>query len=195
MPISPKNPETASRFVRLLPLIVLLAVSMALAFGNFSAPEKERRKPSSIGYSAGNVDIPSIDGKTRFTSDLWNNKIVVVNVFASWCKPCLAEHPALMRLAQTGKVEMLGIAWKDKPDNAAGWLRTRGNPYHHIGVDEKGETTTALGLTGVPETLILDKHGKIAYHYKAAIDDTLVNSVILPMIEHLRQPDANPAQR
>lgn len=165
----------------------MLLLAFCLAFGLFSGSDSTVRESRLIGYNVSDFSISTLDGKSSITPETWKNKIVVVNIFASWCEPCIVEHPVLMRLAQTGKVEMVGIAWKDKPKKVTEWLQKHGMPFHHIGIDTEGKTTFAFGLTGVPETFIIDKKGTIAYNYKAPIDDKLVNEVILPMVEFLNK--------
>ncbi len=164
----------------------MLLLALFLAFGLFGSGD-EIKKSRLIGYNVSDFSIPTLDNKSVITPDLWKGKVVVVNIFASWCEPCTIEHPALMRLSQSQKVEIIGIAWKDKPEKVAAWLKERGVPFHHIGVDTDGKITFGFGLTGVPETFIIDKKGKIAFNHKAPIDEEMVDDVILPMIEFLRK--------
>lgn len=181
--------------MRLMPLIGLLFVALLLATGLFNRPAEEQRKSQMVGYHVGNFTIPSLLSEIPMTPALWKDKIVVVNFFAAWCEACLVEHPVLMRMAASGKVEVIGIAWKDDAKDITEWLQKHGNPYHHIGIDEKGVTTLNFGLSGAPETYILDQKGNIAYNYKAPITDELLDTVILPMVEHLRGQNAAPTAR
>ncbi len=189
MPILPEKLKLSPQMMRALPLLLLLFVAFILATGLFN-PDEEVRKSRVIGNTIRNLDLPLLGENGRFTPALWKNKVVILNFFASWCETCEAEHPTLLQLTQSGKVEMLGIAWKDKPEETVAWLQEHGSPYHHIGSDEDGDTTLSFGLSGVPETFIIAPDGKIAYNYKAPINDELVNTVILPLVEHLQKNNA-----
>lgn len=192
MRISLKELSKDPQFFRILPLIVLFFLSLLLAAGLFNSGDDNPKESRVIGLNVSDFTIPTLDGKANVSPKHWLGKVVVVNIFASWCEPCAAEHPVLMRLAKTGKVEIVGIAWKDKPENTAGFLKKYGVPFHQIGSDAKGDTTLAFALTGVPETYIIDQQGKIAYNYKAPITDKMVDEIILPMVDYLRKNNVAP---
>lgn len=174
-------------WLRALPLILLLLVSAMLATGLFNRP------PESPTASAGKkmlaFDLPTLSGEAvRMTPNGFSGHTAILNVFASWCVPCTVEHPVLMKLAQSGKVQLYGLAWKDTPEHIAAWLAARGNPYRLVGIDRYGQTTVALGLTGAPETFVLDRDGNIYYHLKAPLTDDDINQIILPLVERLNAP-------
>lgn len=164
---------------RLLPLIALSLLMLALAFGLMHKPALEaRQKASQKQYDIPAFALPLLgqqDG--RFGPESWQGKTVVLNVFASWCEPCAAEHPVLLRLAERGRITLLGLAWKDKPENVQAWLEKRGNPFSAVGLDEKGESTVALGLSGVPETFVIHD-GRVVYNYKSALTDDMIDEII-----------------
>ena len=93
----------------------------------------------------------------------------LVNIFASWCVPCIAEVPLLAELAQQG-VAIDGIALRDKPGDVARFLERYGNPYARIGADPEGRAQIALGASGVPETFIVDGRGIIRYHHVGPVE-------------------------
>ena len=97
------------------------------------------------------------------TGLLFGNKVSLVNVWASWCVPCRAEHPFLMELAKRSDLQVLGLNYKDKPANARRFLGTHGNPYERVGVDPKGRVSVDWGVYGVPETFVVDKKGIIRF--------------------------------
>lgn len=103
----------------------------------------------------------SIEGFSAGT--LYGNKVSLVNVWASWCVPCRAEHPFLMELAKRSDIQVIGLNYKDKPANARRFLGTHGNPYTRVGVDPNGRVSVDWGVYGVPETFIVDKKGVIRF--------------------------------
>ncbi|MCP5083717.1 MAG: DsbE family thiol:disulfide interchange protein [Alphaproteobacteria bacterium] len=94
---------------------------------------------------------------------LYGDKVSLVNIWASWCVPCRAEHPFLMELAKRSDIQVLGLNYKDKPANARRFLGTHGNPYERVGVDPNGRTSVDWGVYGVPETFVVDKKGTIRF--------------------------------
>ncbi len=174
--------------LRIIPLLILFILGGALAAGLFNNKIIDNVDRINNGKKFGNFEIPSLGKETSFSPQLFSGKILVVNAFASWCVPCAAEHELLMKLAQ--KVNIYGIAWKDKPDAVFAYLQKKGNPFQQIGIDETGKTTVPMFLTGVPETFILDKEGKIILHYKNVLNEEVVNTIILPIIDKLNNPNA-----
>jgi len=114
-------------------------------------------------------------------------EVTMVNVFASWCLPCVAEHPALMALSEEQLLPVIGIAWKNKAVEVDRWLAERGNPYTQLVRDERGEATIKLALTGVPETFIVDKKGVVAYHTSQPITPEVLAGEIIPLVERLKR--------
>jgi cytochrome c biogenesis protein CcmG/thiol:disulfide interchange protein DsbE len=101
------------------------------------------------------------------TADL-KGHVTLINFFASWCIPCRAEHPALMRLAKEG-IAVWGVSYKDKPEDARRFLAGLGMPYQRLGVDAEGRTFIDFGAYGVPETFIVDAGGRIRYRMPGPI--------------------------
>ncbi len=115
--------------------------------------------------------------------------IKVVNVWASWCAPCRVEHPLLMKLAENDGIRMLGINYKDEPENARRFLGVLGNPYEAVGVDGTGRTAVDWGVYGVPETFIVDGRGHIVHKHVGPLTEAVVAEDILPVIaKAARQP-------
>lgn len=107
---------------------------------------------------------------------------VLVNFWASWCVPCVAEHPQLTRLSREG-VPVLGINYKDKPADALAFLARRGNPFTRLGVDEPGRVAIDWGVYGVPETFLLGPDGTIRYKFIGPLDEESVAAKLMPEIE------------
>ena len=111
--------------------------------------------------------------------------VVLVNFFASWCVPCRAEHTLLMGLGPTAHVPLAGIAYKDKPENAIGFLNEYGNPYIALGLDQNGRTGIDFGVYGVPETYVVDKQGVIRLRHVGPLTAEAVAREILPLVATL----------
>jgi cytochrome c biogenesis protein CcmG/thiol:disulfide interchange protein DsbE len=114
-------------------------------------------------------------------------KVTIVNFFASWCLPCRAEHPLLSELAKHPGVVLYGILYKDEPAAAADWLKALGDPYGNIGVDAKGRTGIDFGISGVPESFIVDRAGHIRYRQWGPLDQPTIDKKIMPLLDELTQ--------
>jgi cytochrome c biogenesis protein CcmG/thiol:disulfide interchange protein DsbE len=118
-----------------------------------------------IGKPAPLLVLPALDGANTPTLDpaSFKGNVTVVNVWASWCAPCRAEHPFLMRLAKDTRVRVAGINYKDQPANALRFLSQLGNPFAAIGVDTAGRAAIEWGVYGVPETFLVGRDGLIKF--------------------------------
>ncbi|CAN5714967.1 DsbE family thiol:disulfide interchange protein [soil metagenome] len=173
------------RFLFLLPLLTL-----ALMAGFFAWSLMAGRDPASIGSvmvgrPAPHLDLrPLHDGEKPITDALLRTgKPVLVNVFASWCTPCLAEHPLFMRLAQREGATIIGIAWKNKPEEARAWLKKLGDPFLYAGIDFDGKTGLDWGLSGVPETYLIDGNGIVRFHFRGPITEKDLTETIIPFLK------------
>lgn len=124
-------------------------------------------------------DLPALD-----SAALRGGRPQLVNFFASWCVPCVAEHPLLTRLARNG-VPILGIAYKDKPEDSAAFLRRHGNPFQRIGVDRPGRVAIDWGVYGVPETYVVDRAGVIRWRQAGVLTDEVVARDLEPLLRRL----------
>ena len=106
---------------------------------------------------------------------------VLVNFWASWCVPCLVEHPQLTRLAREG-VLLLGVNYKDTPADALGFLRRNGNPFARLGRDETGRLGIEWGVYGLPETFLVDRGGTIRWRQVGAITEEVLRRDLLPLL-------------
>ena len=180
---------TREQWFRLAPLIAMLVFVLLLSTGLFTKNRPNRHKTVPlVGYELPLFNLPFVGRPTSthsFSPKIFKGNVILLNVFGSWCEPCAAEHPLLMDLARTGKVNMVGIAWKDKEDKVIGYLTEHGNPFQLVGLDELGQTTVPLGLTGVPETLIIDKRGFVVFDTKEPLTEEVINNTILPLIDKL----------
>ena len=123
------------------------------------------------------------------TADL-QGQVTVVNIFASWCIPCLAEHPLITRLAEDG-FTVYGINHRDTDTAAARWLKRNGNPYAAIGADRNARVSLDWGVTGVPETFIIDAAGSIRFKHAGPITPEVLQRDILPVLTALTVPEVS----
>lgn len=137
---------------------------------------KGRPAPSMTATQLGS-DVPPTDALLR------DGSVKLVNFWASWCAPCRQEHPVLERLAQEG-VEIVGIAHKDQPDNALGFLAKLGNPYAALGADVEGRMSVDWGLYGVPETFVVAGDGTILARIAGPVTDSTVATTLAPFLKH-----------
>lgn len=119
------------------------------------------------------------------TADL-KGRVSLVNIYGSWCIACVQEHPYLMKIKQTGIVPIHGIDWRDDPVEGAKWLKKHGDPYDRVGVDPApGRTAIDFGVTGAPETFIVDKAGIIRYKHIGPVTPDVWEKTLLPIIKEL----------
>jgi len=129
----------------------------------------------------------------QFTSEDLKGQVTMFNVWASWCVSCRQEHPLFMELSKRKVVPIYGLNWKDKISNAQNWLNRLGNPYLVNGSDITGRTGIDYGVTGTPETFIVDKQGRIRYKHIGAVSLEAFENKIFPLIQQLRAEPDSPA--
>ncbi len=141
-----------------------------------------------IGREVPKFDLPPVQGRVLglANTDLLG-EVSLVNVFASWCVACRAEHPLLMQLSHDKTVPIHGLNYKDAPDDAARWLNTMGDPYTRTGADRDGRVAIDWGVYGVPETFVVGTDGIIAYKQIGALTQEALAVTILPLVARLRQ--------
>ena len=159
---------------RFLPLIILLIIIVIFLFGTFKKNTRVIPTPL-IGQ-----EVPLIELETVFFEEFENkdlvdilksNKIKIINFWASWCLPCEVEHPILMGLSKKSDFVIIGINYKDTEEGSARFLNDKGNPYDLIIIDDKGKMGIEMGLTGVPETFVVNDQGKIIYRIVGPINN------------------------
>lgn len=130
--------------------------------------------------------LPGRGENSGLSSDDLKGAVSLVNIFGSWCISCVQEHPVLMKIAATKRVPIYGIDWRDDPEKGAEWLRRHGDPYLKVGADPApGRTAIDFGVTGAPESFIVDRHGIIRYKHVGPITPHIWKETLLPIIEHL----------
>ena len=178
--------QRRNRLVLLLPLILFLALA-ALFFIRLGSGDPSRIPSALIGRPAPMTSLPPVPGLERDGKPLpgldpvqFQGNVSLVNVWASWCVPCHNEVPFLQQLAQDHRIRLVGINYKDQPDNARRFLNRYGNPFAASGADESGRAAIEWGVYGVPETFIVGRDGRIAYKLVGPITPDNFERVVLP---------------
>lgn len=167
----------------LLPVLLLGGLTVLFAVGLRNDP---REVPSPlIGKPAPAFDLAVLDGSARLTTENLRGQPLLVNFWASWCPPCLVEHPLLMRLAREG-VQIVGLDYKDTDAAARTWLARHGNPYRTVATDPLGQAGLDWGVYGVPETFVLDAAGTIVYKHIGPLTETAWRDRIQPLLAGTR---------
>jgi cytochrome c biogenesis protein CcmG/thiol:disulfide interchange protein DsbE len=136
-----------------------------------------------IDKPAPDFSLPPLgDGPGLATADL-RGRVTLVNFFASWCAPCRSEHPVLMRIGKA--VPLVGIAYKDKPEESRRFLAELGDPYTRVAVDREGRTAIDFGVYGVPETYVVDASGTIRLRHVGPVTQKAWDEEIAPLIRRL----------
>ena len=159
-----------SRLLRFLPLVVLAAFVVAVAW-RLSKPAEEEIRSQLIGQPVpAFVLAPALPGRAGLASaGLAAGEPRMINVFASWCVPCIAEAPLLMELKRQG-VAIDAVAVRDRQEDVAAFLARHGDPFDRIGSDPESRVQLALGSSGVPESFIVDGKGIIRYQHMGPIE-------------------------
>ena len=175
------------RLVFLAPLALFLALAAWFGAALFSGRDPRELPSALIDRPAPGFDLPSLaDG--RLSSEALRGQVTVVNFFASWCAPCRVEHPVLLRLARQEKIRVIGIAYKDRPEDSRRFLAELGDPYLATGIDREGRTGIDFGLYGVPETYVIDKQGHIRKRIVGPVSHTMLDRELLPLLRALEKP-------
>ena len=169
-----------------VPIAIFLVLALVLGWGLTTDP---KILPSTlIGKPVPEFDLPPVKGRSLglSTADL-HGQVSLVNVFASWCAACRAEHPLFMKLKADNVVPIHGLNYKDRPQDASRWLNTLGDPYTRTGADRNGRVGIEWGVYGVPETFVISKEGRIMYKHIGAVTPKVLEETLNPLIKRLRQ--------
>jgi cytochrome c biogenesis protein CcmG/thiol:disulfide interchange protein DsbE len=176
-------------FVVFLPLTAFVALT-ALFFYRLGAGDPSRIPSALIGHPVPATDLPPLPGLTRngkpvpgLSNATFEGAVTLVNVWASWCVPCHDEVPFLEQLSRDKRIQLVGINYKDAPDNARRFLNRYGNPFSATGRDEAGRTSVDWGVYGVPETFLIGRDGHIAYKLVGPITADNFARTLTPEIE------------
>lgn len=171
------------RLIFLVPIVAFVGLAWLFYAGLQEGPPSALPSPL-IGKPAPNFVLPPLDGESPgFTrADLANGHPTVINFWASWCAPCRVEHPQLRALGDRG-VTLYGVAYKDTAEKARGFLNEMTNPFARIVADANGRAAIDWGVSGVPETFVIDGQGIVRLHYSGALTEQVIVDLILPALK------------
>lgn len=176
-----------------VPLLVFAALAGLFLFG-LRTGDPSKLPSALIGKPVPEFSLPPLEGLKQdgkpvpgFSSqDLKKGEVTILNVWASWCVPCRAEHPFLVQIARQSRAPLYGLNYKDPAQAARRFLGHYGNPFTAVGVDDTGRTAIEWGVYGVPETFIVSGEGKILYKHVGPIDGGIIANKLMPVIEKAR---------
>lgn len=166
----------------LAPLLAFAGLAVAFGFGLRHDP---KAIPSMlIDRKLPEFALPPLEagGRGLASADLPRQGLVLINVFSSWCSVCREEHPFLLAKAGDPRFHFVGLNWKDRPDNARQFIATFGNPFQDIGIDPSGRTGIELGVTGVPETFVIDGAGRVRLRVPGPMTPEIWRTEVEPLI-------------
>jgi cytochrome c biogenesis protein CcmG, thiol:disulfide interchange protein DsbE len=182
------TPRT-SRWLMALPLIAFAALATIFWF-RLGNGDPSRIPSALIGHPAPQTALPALNGLVNngaqipgLDPSVFKGKVSVVNVWASWCVPCHDEAPLLTELGKDTRLQIVGINYKDSPDNARRFLGRYGNPFGIVGVDGNGRASIEWGVYGVPETFIVGRQGTIVYKMVGPVTPENIDTVLRAEID------------
>jgi len=180
-------------FRRRIGVFVPLAVFVALAvlfFVRLAGPAPGNLPSALAGKQIPDFSLPPLDGLMQngvqvpaLSASSLKGRVSIVNIWASWCGPCREEHPLLLALSKNTQINLVGINYKDDPENARRFLGTFGNPFSSVGRDSTGRTAIDWGVYGVPETFIVAADGTILYRHVGPLTAEAIAGPIQNAIE------------
>ena len=172
-----------NKWVFYLPVAGFFALALVLWRGLFLDPKE---LPSMlIDKPMPSFTLETVSGRPVSNEDL-PAQAFLLNVWGSYCLPCLVEHPTFMRLAEEGEIPVVGVNYRDRRDFAQNWLVDNGDPFQFSILDESGRFGIDLGVYGAPETYLVDASGVIRYRHVSVVDEQVWQEVFEPAIAELR---------
>ncbi len=183
------KPVRSRRLAVLIPLLVFLALA-ALFFFRLGSGDPSKIPSALIGRPVPETTLPPIADLLRDGAPVpgigpgdFSGAVSLVNVWASWCVPCHDEAPLLLKMSQDKRFRIVGINYKDQPDNARRFIGRYGNPFTAVGADGNGRASINWGVYGVPETFVIGRDGRIAFKLVGPITAENVEKALKPAIE------------
>ena len=178
-----------SRWLVALPLVAFVALA-AIFWFRLGSGDPSRIPSALIGHPAPQTALPALEGLVSngvqvpgLDPSVFKGKVSLVNVWASWCVPCHDEAPLLTELGRDSRLQIVGINYKDSPDNARRFLGRYGNPFGIVGVDSNGRAAIEWGVYGVPETFIVGREGTILYKLVGPVTPDNIDTILRAEID------------
>lgn len=189
MTAATQQKASVRRAILLVPLVAFLALAALFLF-RLGVGDPNRIPSALIGREVPKTELPPVEGLLQdgqpmpgLSPALFKDRVTLVNVWASWCVPCHDEAPLLDALAKDKRFQIVGINYKDQPDNARRFIGRYGNPFVAVGSDPNGRAAIDWGVYGVPETFVIGKDGRIAYKLVGPITELNLAGALMPAIE------------
>ncbi|MEC9463183.1 MAG: DsbE family thiol:disulfide interchange protein [Pseudomonadota bacterium] len=181
----PAGKGRARYLIAALPLVLFGGLATVFMTQLQSGRDVSEIPSALLGTKAPDLELAALDGSERpaLTTAAITGNLTLVNVFASWCVPCRQEHPMLLELSKDPRVNVVGINYKDRNDNALRFLGELGNPYAAIGVDPNGKAAIDWGVYGIPESYLVGPDGTILYKKVGPFDPESFETQLMPAIE------------
>jgi cytochrome c biogenesis protein CcmG/thiol:disulfide interchange protein DsbE len=183
------TPARRRRLIVLLPLAFFLALAALFLF-RLGAGDPSKLPSVLIGHPVPDTPLPPVAGLVRdgapvpgISSADFKGAVTLVNVWASWCVPCHDEAPLLMKLADDKRIRIVGINYKDQPENARRFIGRYGDPFAAVGADISGRAAIDWGVYGVPESFVIGRDGRIAFKLVGPISAENLDTTLKPQLE------------
>jgi cytochrome c biogenesis protein CcmG/thiol:disulfide interchange protein DsbE len=174
---------------RLLPIILFVLLGILLAVGLKIADHKTDIPSPLIGKKIPEFSLPLLGQEdVMITQDDLIGEPFLLNVWASWCVTCRVEHPFIEQLAESGKLRVIGLNYRDEESDALAWLQRFGNPYAMNIADLPGRTAIDLGVYAAPESFLVDPAGTIVFKQIGAVTPEVIENEILPRVREMGTP-------
>jgi cytochrome c biogenesis protein CcmG, thiol:disulfide interchange protein DsbE len=184
-----ETPPPRRGFLMALPLILFAGLA-ALFWFRLGSGDPSKIPSALIGHPAPQTALPPLANLVKEGAQvpgldpaMFKGKVSVVNVWASWCVPCHDEAPLFVELGKDKRLQLVGINYKDAPDNARRFLGRYGNPFGVVGVDGNGRAAIEWGVYGVPETFIVGREGTIVYKLVGPVTPDNIETVLKAEID------------
>ena len=171
-------------------LLILPSIFFAIILSIFFYLLITERNPSEIPSNLLNKNVPFFEAESLFKNEKFissqelKNEIILVNFFATWCKPCRDEHVYIKRFSNKKGIKVIGINYKDNSKKTIEWLKNLGNPYSDVLIDKNGRVAIDWGVYGIPETFIVNSSGIIKYRHVGPITNKIYKKISLIINEN-----------
>ncbi len=194
-----QTPGNAKLKVLLIVPFAIAAAVIVFLYGRLGAGDPSSLPSVLIGKPVPEFSLPGIANLQGeggavpglSSADFKTGQVSVLNFWSSTCAPCIIEHPQLTELANQG-IPLYSIDYKDKPEGARRFIANHGNPYRAIGADVSGMTAIDFGVTGTPETFVIDGQGRVTFRYQGPITPEVLAAKIMPEIRKAEREAAAP---